>query len=146
MPNFRLLGSIIRKKYLKVADPLKKSRLLFFGCFDLESGRIKLSRPCPMRSQIRHLRIGVSMLHRTLSRCVSYDTNRIERCPFCEPYHVHKIAGERKKAHWKKAHREKAHRKKAHTYISAWENSAFGKKRTRKKSAHGKKRTRINPH
>ena len=40
-----LLGSII-KKYLKVADPLKKSRLLFFGCFDLESDRIKLSRPC----------------------------------------------------------------------------------------------------
>ena len=46
MPNFRLLGSIIKKKYLKVADPLKKSRLLFFGCFDLESGRIKLSRSC----------------------------------------------------------------------------------------------------
>ena len=44
MPDFRLLGSII-KKYMKVADPLKKSRLLFFGCFDLESGRIKLSRP-----------------------------------------------------------------------------------------------------
>ena len=35
-----------KKKYLKVADSLKKSRLLFFGCFDLESGRIKLSRPC----------------------------------------------------------------------------------------------------
>ena len=34
-----------KKKYLKVADPLKKSRLLFFGCFDLESGCIKLSRP-----------------------------------------------------------------------------------------------------
>ena len=47
MANFRFLGSIIKKKYLKVADPLKKSRLLFFGCFDLESGRIKLSRPCP---------------------------------------------------------------------------------------------------
>ena len=46
LPKFRLLGSIIKKKYLKVADPLKKSRLLFFGCFDLESGRIKLSRPC----------------------------------------------------------------------------------------------------
>ena len=41
MPNFRLLGSIITKKYLKVAYPLKKSRLLFFGFFDLESGRIK---------------------------------------------------------------------------------------------------------
>ena len=46
MPNFRLLSSIIKKKYLKVVDPLKKSRLLFFGCFDLESSRIKLSRPC----------------------------------------------------------------------------------------------------
>ena len=34
----------------------------------------------PMRSQIRLPRIGVSMLPRTLSRCVSYDTNRIERC------------------------------------------------------------------
>ena len=45
MPNFRLLGSIIKKTYLKVADTLKKSRLLFFGCFDLESGRIKLCRP-----------------------------------------------------------------------------------------------------
>ena len=45
MPNFRLPGSIIKKEYLNVADPLKKSRLLFFGCFDLESGRIKLSRP-----------------------------------------------------------------------------------------------------
>ena len=45
MPNFRLLGSIIIKKYPKVADPLKKCRFLFFGCFDLESGRIKLSRP-----------------------------------------------------------------------------------------------------
>ena len=45
MPNFRLPGSIIKKEYLKVADPLKKSRLLFFGCFDLESGRFKLSRP-----------------------------------------------------------------------------------------------------
>ena len=36
----------------------------------------------------------------------------------------------RKKAHWKKAHRKKAHRKKAHMYISAWEKSALGKKRT----------------
>ena len=33
MPNFRLLGSIIKKKYLKVADPLKGIdylRVLFF--------------------------------------------------------------------------------------------------------------------
>ena len=42
--------------------------------------------------------------------------------------------GDRKKAHWKKAHRKKAHRKKAHMYISAWEKSALGKKRTRKKT------------
>ena len=28
--------------------------------------------------------------------------------------------------------RKKAHRKKAHMYISAWEKSALGKKRTRK--------------
>ena len=35
--------------------------------------------------------------------------------------------GDRKKAHWKKAHM-----KKAHMYISAWEKSALGKKRTRK--------------
>ena len=41
--------------------------------------------------------------------------------------------GDRKKAHWKKAHRKKAHRKKTHLYISAWEKSALGKKRTRKK-------------
>ena len=34
-----------KKKYLKVADPLEKSRLVFFGCFDLKSGCIKLSRP-----------------------------------------------------------------------------------------------------
>ena len=47
MPNFKASMFNNKKKYLKVADPLKKSRLLFFGCFDLESGRIKLSRPCP---------------------------------------------------------------------------------------------------
>ena len=34
----------------------------------------------PMWSKIRLSRIGVSMLPRTLSRCVSRDTNRIERC------------------------------------------------------------------
>ena len=45
MPNFRASRFNNKKKYLKVAYPLKKSRLLFFGCFDLESGRIKLSMP-----------------------------------------------------------------------------------------------------
>ena len=44
------------------------------------------------------------------------------------------IYGDRKKAHWKKAHRKKAHRKIAHMYISAWEKSALGKKRTRIKA------------
>ena len=59
--------------------------------------------------------------------------------PFChlplkyDRYHTR--IGDRKKAHWKKTHRKKAHRKKTHMYLSAWE-----------KSAHGKKRTRINPH
>ena len=45
VPNFQASRFNNKKKYMKVADPLKKSRLLFFGCFDLESGRIKLSRP-----------------------------------------------------------------------------------------------------
>ena len=58
---------------------------------------------------------------------------------------------DRKKAHWKKAHRKKAHRKKAHMYISEWEKSALGKKRTRgkahtEKSALGKIRTRKKTH
>ena len=42
---------------------------------------------------------------------------------------MHHTMGDRKKAHWKKAHR-----KKAHMYISAWEKSTLGKKRTRKKA------------
>ena len=59
---------------------------------------------------------------------------------------MHISYGDRKKTHWKKAHRKKTHREKAHMYISAWEKSALGKKRTRKKahkekSALGKKRT-----
>ena len=34
MPNFRLLGSIINKKYLKVADPLNDIPLQkFIACF-----------------------------------------------------------------------------------------------------------------
>ena len=45
-------------------------------------------------------------------------------------FKMYHLLGDRKKAHWKKAHRKKAHRKKAHMYISAWEKSALGKKRT----------------
>ena len=47
---------------------------------------------------------------------------------------MHIFMGDRKKAHWKKAHRKKALRIKAHMYISAWEKSALGKKRTWKKA------------
>ena len=61
MPNFKASRFNNKKKYLKVADPLKMSRLLFFGCFDLESGRIKLSTPCIF-----------TVLHRAYSIASSY--------------------------------------------------------------------------
>ena len=54
--------------------------------------------------------------------------------PFLFSFCSYVVVGDRKKAHWKNAHRKKAHRKKAHMYISAWEKSALGKKRTRKKA------------
>ena len=56
----------------------------------------------------------------------------------CTPQKLSVLIGDRKKAHWKKTHRKKRTGKsapeKAHMYISAWEKSALGKKRTRKKA------------